>query len=303
MEKITKAVIPVAGLGTRLLPVTKSQPKEMLPLGRKPCVQWIVEEIARAGITDILFITGANKRSIEDHFDIDQELRNKLQSAGKDNLLEALKIDDMNIDFYYTRQKVQAGLGDAVNYADGFVRDEPFVVALGDAVIVSQNHTPPLMERMLNIYNEKKPAFVVAVREVDKEDVSKYGIVDIEEDNDCNGNEELFVNDLIEKPAIHEAPSNYAIAARYIFAPDIFEFLDKTLPGTGGEIQLTDAMQMMLKHDYKAYAVPLNKNEKRHDIGTFDSYFKSFIDFALKDKEYGYRVRQYLELLNNEDKI
>lgn len=292
MQKINKAVIPVAGLGTRLLPVTKSQPKEMLPLGRKPCVQRIVEEIASTGLNDVLFITGDKKRSIEDHFDIDQELRNKLQTAGKNDLLDSLKFDDMNVDFYYTRQRVPAGLGDAINYANGFVSDEPFIVALGDAVIETGDHLDSLLERMIKVYEKNQPAFVVAVREVNPEDVSKYGIVDIEEkeSNNC-----LVVRDLIEKPAIHEAPGNYAIAARYIFSPDIFEYLDRTLPGSSGEIQLTDAMRMMLKHRHEALAVPLNDNEIRHDIGTFDSYFKSFIEFALKDKEYGYKVRQYLE--------
>ncbi|MFW5998556.1 MAG: UTP--glucose-1-phosphate uridylyltransferase [Halanaerobiaceae bacterium] len=291
MKEIKKAVIPVAGLGTRLLPVTKSQPKEMLPLGRKPCVQRIVEEIAGTGLSDILFITGDKKRSIEDHFDIDQELRNKLQSAGKDELLSALKFDDMNVDFYYTRQRIPAGLGDAINYANGFVTDEPFVVALGDAVIETEDHQKTLMERMKEVYQKEEPAFVVAVRKVNPEDVTKYGIVDIKENN----SEVWQINDLVEKPAIHEAPSNYAIAARYIFSSDIFGFLDKTLPGSSGEIQLTDAMRMMLKHGHKALAVPLSENEIRHDIGTFDSYFKSFIEFALNDKEYGYKVRQYLE--------
>ena len=286
---LKKAVIPLAGMGTRLLPVTKSQPKEMLPLGRKPCVQHIVEELASAGLKDILFVTGANKRSIEDHFDLNQELRSKLQAADR---LEDLEFEDMNINLFYTRQKRPAGLGDAVSYGQGFAADSPFVVALGDAVIESDGSTP-LMKRMLDLYEKKEPAFVIAVREVPKKDVSKYGIVDMADDGE--------IKKLIEKPAIHEAPSNYAIAARYIFTPEIFEFLDKTLPGTGGEIQLTDAMQMMIKHGYKAYAVPLAEGEVRHDIGTFESYFKSFIDFALKDKEYGYTVRQHIQKIMDKD--
>lgn len=293
--KVTKAVIPVAGMGTRLLPVTKSQPKEMLPLGRKPCVQHIIEELAAEGIKEFLFITGSNKRSIEDHFDRDQFLRNKLQGAGHNERLDALRFEEMNINLYYTRQKRAAGLGDAVSYGQGFAGDDPFVVALGDAVIETDSDNHPLLRRMLKVYEEKRPAFVVAVRKVKKEDVAKYGILDIEEIDGL-----YKIKDLVEKPAIHEAPSNYAIAARYIFDPEIFNYLDKTLPGAGGEIQLTDAMQMMIKHDHQAYAVPLTKDEVRHDIGTFESYYKSFIKFALKDIEYGYRVRQYIQSLSDE---
>ena len=289
--KVNKAVIPVAGMGTRLLPVTKSQPKEMLPLGRKPCVQYIVEELAQEGIKEFLFITGSNKRSIEDHFDVDQLLRTKLQAAGQNERLDSLRFEEMNINLYYSRQKKPAGLGDAVSYGQGFSSNQPVVVALGDAVIESDNRSNPLLRRMIKLYEEKEPAFVVAVRKVKEEDVSKYGIIDILENE-----EGLYeVKGLVEKPAIHEAPSNYAIAARYIFSPEIFDFLDKTLAGTGGEIQLTDAMQTMIKHGYKAYAVPLADNELRHDLGTFESYYKSFIKFALKDKEYGYRVRQYIQ--------
>ena len=238
-------------------------------------------------LKDILFVTGANKRSIEDHFDIDQELRNKLQAVER---LDDLEFEDLNIDIYYTRQKRPAGLGDAVSYGQGFAADSPFVVALGDAVIESNGSTP-LMKRMLDLYQEKEPAFVIAVREVPQKDVSKYGRIDMTAEGEIKG--------LVEKPPIHEAPSNYAIAARYIFSPEIFGFLDKTLPGRGGEIQLTDAMQMMIKHGYKAYAVPLAEGEVRHDIGTFESYFKSFIDFALQDKEYGYTVRQHIQNIIN----
>lgn len=294
--KVKRAIIPVAGMGTRLLPVTKSQPKEMLPLGRKPCVQHIVEELAEEGITDFLFITGSNKRSIEDHFDRDQQLIDKLQAAGQNDRLDSLRFEDMNINLYYSRQKRAAGLGDAVSYGKGFADREPFVLALGDAVIESHNKDNPLLRRMLKVYQEKEAAFVVAVREVPVEDVSKYGILDIEKGQDGA----FSVNALIEKPPIHEAPSNFAVAARYIFSPEIFSFLDKTLPGTGGEIQLTDAMQMMIKHGYKAYAVPLTEGEVRHDLGNFESYYKSFINFALKDKEYGYRIRQYIKSLSDE---
>lgn len=291
MKEIRKAVIPVAGMGTRLLPVTKSQPKEMLPLGRKPCVQYIVEELAGEGLEEILFITGSNKRSIEDHFDTDELLRGKLQNAGQSAQLDSLRFEELNIGIYYTRQKRAAGLGDAISYARGFVGDEPFVVALGDAVIESEGEDP-LLRRMIRLFQEKEPAFVVAVREVRPEDVSKYGILELAERGEL-----LEIKDIVEKPARHEAPSNYAVAARYIFKPEIFAFLEKTLPGTGGEIQLTDAMRMMLKHGYKAYAVPLLKGEYRHDLGSFESYYKSFIHFALKDKEYGYRVRQYIQAI------
>jgi UTP--glucose-1-phosphate uridylyltransferase len=189
-------------------------------------------------------------------------------------------------------------LGDAVNYAKGFTSDEPFIVALGDAVIENKDGGDSLLKRMLKVYQEKQPAFVVAVREVAPDQVSKYGILDIQQ----QGSDGCYlINDLVEKPAVHEAPSNYAIAARYVFAPDLFQFLDRTLPGTGGEIQLTDAMNMMLKHDYQAYAVSLNEHEMRHDIGTFASYYQSFIHFALKDKEYGYRIKQYLQSIMDDE--
>ncbi|MFW6257046.1 MAG: UTP--glucose-1-phosphate uridylyltransferase [Bacillota bacterium] len=295
MNSVHKAIIPVAGLGTRLLPVTKSQPKEMLPVGRKPCVQHIVEELASANLHNILFITGANKQSIENHFDVDQRLRNLLQQAGKNKCLEDLEFEEMDLNFFYTRQKTAAGLGDAVSYGQGFVDDDPFILALGDAIIES-NGDQPLIKRMTDLFTEKQPAFVIAVREVPREDVSKYGVIDFTKDGDGP----MQVQDLVEKPVSHEAPSNFAIAARYVFSPEIFNFLDKTLPGKGGEIQLTDAMQMMLKHDYKAYAVPLSSNEVRYDIGTFDSYFRSFIHFALQDKEYGYSVKQYIQELMND---
>jgi len=295
VQTINKAVIPVAGLGTRLLPVTKSQPKEMLPVGRKPCVQHIVEELAVSGLNDILFITGDKKRSIENHFDVDRRLQNLLQKAGKQDRLSDLEFEEMDLNFFYTRQKRVAGLGDAVNCAEGFIEEEPFLVALGDAIIES-NHQQPLIKRMTDLFAEKNPAFVIAVREVPAEDVSKYGIVDLKEEEDGN----LRVRRMVEKPSPHEAPGNFAIAARYLFTPEIFEFLEKTLPGKGGEIQLTDAMQMMLKHDFEAYAVPLAEQELRHDIGTFESYFRTFLHYALQDKEYGYRVKQYLQEVMDE---
>ena len=287
---IRKAVIPAAGLGTRMLPLTKSQPKEMLPLGRKPCIQYIVEELASVGVTQILFITGHKKRAIEDHFDKDSELTRMLSLSGQKDILEEMKFEDMDITFFYTRQSIPAGLGHAVSCAKDFVDDEPFIVALGDSVIYSEERDI-LLKRMIDWHNKHKDSFVIATRTVPVESVHRYGIINPGE-KVADGI--IEIKDLVEKPAPQSAPSNLAIAARYIMPPGIFDALDRTSPGTGGEVQLTDAIRLLLKEGIKGYSVSLTDKEKRYDIGNINSYFEAFVDFAMNDDKYGYSLKQYI---------
>jgi len=284
--KIEKAVIPVAGLGTRLLPATKSQPKEMLPVGRKPVVQYVVEEIINADVPQILFVTGRKKTAIEDHFDPDAELIKKLKESGKSSLLKDLEYEKDVSDFYYIRQSIQAGLADAIKLGRNFVGQEPFIVALGDSIIRSSDNNN-LLKRMVDVYLKTNSACTIAVEEVPENEVYKYGIIELKD----NGNE---VKDLIEKPEIGKAKSNLAIAARYVFNPVVFDFIDKTMPDDGGELQITDSIRLMLQNGHKVHCVKLTDGEKRYDIGNFESYFKAFIDFALLDDKYGYLLRQHL---------
>lgn len=286
---ITKAVIPAAGLGTRMLPLTKTQPKEMLPIGSKPCLQYIVEELASVGIKDILIITGQRKRVIEDHFDKDHYLESLLQQSGQKELLETLQFDDMGLRFFFTRQSQAKGLGDAISLARSFVNNEPFVIALGDSIIHSME-SKPLLERMTARYYNNPNSIVIATREVPIEDVSKYGIVKIKPENQL----ECEIEDVVEKPSPKTTPSTLAFAARYVVPPIIFDALDRTSPGKGGEIQLTDAIRILLREGVKGYSEKLTVNEKRYDIGNMSSYFEAFIDFALVDEKYGYQLKQYL---------
>ncbi|MBN1294135.1 MAG: UTP--glucose-1-phosphate uridylyltransferase [Candidatus Latescibacteria bacterium] len=278
---ITKAVIPVAGRGTRLLPATKSQPKEMLPIGRKPIVQYVVEELAEAGLDNILFVTGRKKRSIEDHFDYNPELGDI--SPG-DNALSHLSM-------FYIRQANQQGLGDAISYAEKFVGDDSFAVALGDSVIRSGSHSS-LLKRMMDIHQMEGAGATVAFMEVDEENVKKYGIAKPK----GRAGASFEVEALIEKPLPSEAPSRLAVAARYVFDPVIFEALRRTPAGRKGELEITDAMSTLIKMGRKVIGVKLRKDEHRYDVGGFESYFKAFLDFALEDPEYGYMIRQYMRL-------
>jgi UTP--glucose-1-phosphate uridylyltransferase len=287
---IKKAVIPAAGLGTRMLPLTKSQSKEMLPIGSKPCIQYIVEELAGCGVEEILIITGQKKRAIEDHFDKDNELNRLLHRSEQPDLLRALAYEDMNVQFFYTRQSSPTGLGDAIRLAESFVNNEPFIVALGDSMIFSQNN-PPLLERMINLYTQNPGAMVIGTREVSRDDVSKYGI--IKPAGEVTGNA-IEIADVVEKPSPQTAPSTIAFAARYILPPTIFSALERTSPSKSGEIQLTDGIRLLLKEGTKGYGVPLAYGEKRYDIGNMGTYFQAFLDFALRDEKYGYMLKQYI---------
>lgn len=287
---IKKAVIPAAGLGTRMLPLTKAQPKEMLPLASKPCIQYIIEELASCGVEQALIITGPKKRAIEDHFDKDNALNNMLQASAQQDLLEALEYEDMNIQFFYTRQSRAAGLGDAINHAANFINGDPFVVALGDSVIHSEERIP-LLQRMIEQYNKTSDSLVLGTREVLLENVSKYGIVKPKGSADCDVVE---VDDVVEKPSPKTAPSTLAFAARYILPARIFDALERTSPGKGGEVQLTDGIRLLLKEGTSGYAIKVTEKEKRYDIGNMASYFEAFVDFALEDNKYGYQLKQYL---------
>ncbi len=276
---ISKVVIPVAGLGTRLLPATKSQPKEMLPVGRKPIVQYVVEECAEAGFDNVLFVTGRKKRSIEDHFDFAPELGDRRIESDIPS----------NLSFFYIRQKNQNGLGDAISYAEKFAGSDSFAVALGDSVIRGGNHSS-LFRRMIEFHETENAGATVAFMEVDEESVRKYGIAKPKGRADA-----VFeMEELIEKPLPSEAPSRLAVAARYIFDPDIFEALRRTPAGRKGELEITDAMNTLIKMGRKVIGVRLRADERRYDIGSFESYFKAFLDFALDDPEYGYMIRQYM---------
>ena len=293
---IDKVVIPVAGLGTRLLPATKSQPKEMLPVGRKPIVQYVVEEMIAQGLRKFLFVTGRNKRSIEDHFDRDPDLVNRLAGAGDQDALDEIPYEQEGVEFFYTRQSipsgrsVPAGLGAAVGLAEEFVGKEPFVVALGDTIIRSGNHAG-LVKRMVAAHLRHGAACTLAVVEVEPDQVNRYGIVAPK----GRVGSEFEARDVIEKPAVADAPSRFAIAARYVLNPDIFHAIRVTPPGVHGEVWLTDAIRILIRQGRKVRCVRLKPDEVRYDIGSPESYFKAFIDFALADRSYGYLIRQYIQ--------
>lgn len=276
---ISIAIVPVAGLGTRLLPATKSQPKEMLPVAKKPVVQYVVEELEANGIRQVLFITGKNKASIENHFDFDQELSRNLHEGGKEDLIAELEFERLGVQFFYSRQRRQKGLGDAVLCGRHYTQDAPFVVALGDSII-GLHGSSQIVSRMIDLFESSGASCIIAVETVPRESVPLYGIVKPEGDISRGS---FVINDLIEKPSVETAPSNLAIAARYVFAPDIYPALERTPPGKGGEIQLTDAIRLLLEQGKRVMGVCLNENEKRYDIGNFESYFEAFIEFALAE--------------------
>jgi UTP--glucose-1-phosphate uridylyltransferase len=287
--EINIAVVPVAGLGTRLLPATKSQPKEMLPIGRKPVVQYVVEELARGGMRRILFITGPGKASIENHFDLNAELVQVLREKGKEDLLAELSFYRAPIQYFYTRQRRQLGLGHAVSCAEPFIGNQPFAVALGDSII-GLNAESDILDRMTKCFVEKKAEAVIAFTEVPRDRVPYYGVAKPRQDS-----ETFELEDVVEKPSAAEAPSNLVIAARYVFAPAIFEALGQIQPGSGGEYQLTDAIRLIIKGGGKVYGVRLRPHERRYDVGNFDSYFQAFVEFALADEKHGPALRDYLK--------
>ncbi len=282
--KVKKAVIPAAGLGTRFLPATKAQPKEMLPIVDKPTLQYIIEEAIESGIEEILIITGRNKSSIENHFDKSIELELELEKSGKDHLLEEVrKISDM-VNIHYIRQKEPKGLGHAIYCAKSFIGKEPFAVLLGDDIVY--NPHKPCLKQMIDCY-EKHQSSILGVQEVSYDDVNKYGIVDGEQIED-----RLYtVKDLVEKPAKEKTPSNIAILGRYIISPEIFEILEHTQPGKGGEIQLTDGLkELALREEMYAYIF----EGKRYDVGNKLGFLEATVEFALRRKELRKEFLDYL---------
>lgn len=290
------AVVPVAGLGTRMLPATKSQPKEMLPVGRKPVVQYVVEELTRAGMGRILFITGQGKTSIENHFDINAELVQALRESGKEELLAELAFERSPVQFFYTRQRQALGLGHAVLSAQSLVRDEPFVVALGDSIIGFSPESD-VVRRMTTAFIEHDAAAVIALEEVAPQDARNYGIAKVGAPSTSSGQadrELLELTDLVEKPEPDEAPSNLAIAGRYVLSPAIFSALERTTAGRGGEIQLTDAIRSLIRGGGRVFGMKLRQGERRFDIGNFDAYFRAFVEFAIADEKHGAAFRRFL---------
>jgi UTP--glucose-1-phosphate uridylyltransferase len=288
------AIVPVAGQGTRLLPSTKSQPKEMLPVGRKPVVQYVVEELALSGMRRLLFITGPGKTSIENHFDLNAELIAFLRETGKEELLTELDYERQNLQYFYTRQRRQLGLGHAVLCAQPLVGEQPFVVALGDSII-GLHAQSDIVRRMVEEFARSRADAVIAFETVPREDVVQYGVA-----KPRGSAGPIFeLEDIVEKPSVAEAPSNLAVAARYVFAPRVFEMLAQTPPGKGGEIQLTDAVRLLLQQGGKVLGMRLAEGERRFDIGNFESYFRAFVEFALADPRYGAELREFVRQLLN----
>jgi len=282
-SRVRKAVIPAAGLGTRFLPATKSQPKEMLPVVDKPSIQYVVEEAVRAGLTDILIITGRGKRAIEDHFDRNFELEFFLELQGKTDLLKEVQESSELGDIHYIRQKDPLGLGHAVSVAREHVGDEPFAVMLGDDIMVDESK---LLRSMLDVH-DRYGRSVLALKDVTRDEISSYGCVEPEEvDEDL-----VRVRSIIEKPSAAEAPSTLAVIGRYVFTPEIFDALDRIEPGRGGELQLTDAIDL-LNQDQTVYGQVFT--EGRYDIGQKVDFLRANIELALDRDDLGPDTERFL---------
>lgn len=285
MKRIKKAVIPAAGYGTRFLPATKATPKEMLPIVDKPTIQYIVEEAKKSGIEDILIISGHGKRALEDHFDSAPALEAELLKKGKLDMLKMVQ-ETADINIHYIRQRYMRGLGDAILCAKAFMGDEPFAVLLGDDVVY--NPEKPALKQLIDVY-EATGGSVLGCQEVPDDKVSAYGIVAGSETDDKRL---MRVSDMVEKPALEEAPSHMAVLGRYIIKPQIFSILENTAPGKGGEIQLTDALKVLAKED-AVYAY--NFAGQRYDLGDKLGFLKATVEFALRREDLGASFRAYLK--------
>ena len=288
MPKIRKAVFPAAGLGTRFLPATKAQPKEMLPLVDKPIIQYVIEEAVASGLTNIIIVTGRGKNAIEDHFDVSTELERLLQERGKTALLEQVRAISSMINVAYVRQGETLGLGHAVLMARDLVGDEPFAVMLGDDIIDSQ---VPCMKQMVEVF-ERHGGPVIAVHRVPREELSAYGVIDGV--NEGDEGRVYRIRDMVEKPKLNEAPSDLAIIGRYILTPDIFEALERTPGDAAGEIQLTNGLRD-LKQRRAVYGYCFDG--VRHDAGNKLGFLKATVEFALKRDDLGGPFREYLKSL------
>jgi UTP--glucose-1-phosphate uridylyltransferase len=287
-HKIRKAVFPAAGLGTRFLPATKASPKEMLPLVDKPLIQYSVEEAVASGIESILIVTGREKSSIENHFDISYELESVLLEKGKTEFLEMVHSISEICRISYTRQKQALGLGHAIYQAKDFSENEPFAVLLADDVVDAEK---PALKQMIEVF-EKYNAPVIATMQVAGEAISRFGVIDAEE----VAPNVFKIKDMVEKPKFEDAPSDLAIIGRYILTPDVFDAIERTEKGAGGEIQITDAMRLMLKEGKPFYAVKLEGN--RHDAGDKLGFLIATVEFALKREDLGKDFREYLKSLD-----
>ena len=286
--RVTKAIIPAAGMGTRFLPATKAMPKEMLPIIDKPVLQFVIEEAVASGITDILIITGRGKHAIENHLDYSPSLETFLKDNGKEHLIDGIRSIGDKADIFYIRQKVQKGLGNAIQLGQQHIGDEPFAVLLGDTIIDPVGTEKPGLRQLVDVYAQTGTS-VVAVHKVPREWVSRYGIVDGEPD--ARNADLIRLSRLVEKPPVDETPSELAIAGRYIFTPEIFTCLAETREGFGGEIQLTDAMNCLAQQQ------PMHAlvwQARRYDIGNRVEYAKCFIDFALRRDDTREVIRAYL---------
>jgi len=291
---VVKAIVPVGGLGTRLLPATKSMPKEMLPVGRKPVVQYVIEELQAAGVHQILLITGRRKQAIEDHFDADPELAAALQRGGSERQMADLAYHNSHTRFYYTRQAEPRGLGDAVAYGAEFAGKDPCVVSLGDSIIQAEQEGA-MLRRMIAAHVATGASATIAVEEVPADETYRYGIVAPAGNADPPAGDPFRLKDIIEKPHRGASPSRLAVAARYVLNPEIFDALRQTPQDSHGELQLTDAIQLLIQWGKPVYAWRMRPDERRYDIGNFESYFRAFLDFALADERFGYTLRQYLK--------
>jgi len=290
-DDIQKAVIPVGGLGTRLLPATKVLPKEMLPIGRRPMVQYVVEEMRAAGLEHICFITGRKKMLIQEHFDHDPELVRHLQDHGSDGLLAELAYLESGLHLTYIRQSGPQGLADALSLAEDFVDDLPFVMALGDSIIC-EPEMGTLLHAMIEQHVKADAAATLAVEAVPIERARYYSIATPAPRSQAD----VFdVADIVDKPRNNETCGNCALAARFVFSPVIFEAIRHTRPSRGGEVLLTDALRMLLHEGLRVQAMALSPGQRRHDIGNFGGYFRAFLDFALADEYFGNEVRSYLQ--------
>ncbi len=291
-NKIRKAVFPAAGLGTRFLPATKASPKEMLPLVDKPLIQYSVEEAVQSGIESILIVTGREKTPIENHFDISFELEQILQEKGKNEMFEMVRSIAEIARISYTRQQQALGLGHAIYQAKDFAENESFAVLLADDVVDAEK---PALKQMIEVY-EKYEAPVIATMQVAGEAISRFGVIEADETEDEN----IFkIKDMVEKPAFEDAPSDLAIIGRYILTPDVFDAIERTEKGAGGEIQITDAMRLMLNEGKDFYAVKLEGT--RHDAGDKLGFLIATVEFALKREDLGEDFRKYLKSLNLND--
>jgi len=288
--KIKKAVIPAAGLGTRFLPVTKSMPKEMLPLVDFPAIHYVVEEAVESGFNDIIIITGRGKRSIEDYFDESPELEMRLKKDGKNDLLKLVKKISSFADIHYIRQKEPKGLPDAILKAEKHVGDEPFAVLLGDDIIIDKI---PCIKQLINVF-EKYKKTVIAAQKIPIEEIYKYGSIKGKKIESSPNDFLYLIEDIVEKPKPEKAPTNIASVGRYIFTTDIFNCIKKTKPGINNELQIADSMKILMQtQDVYAYGF----HGKKYDIGDKLGYIQAIIDFSLENSEIGKDVKSYIKKL------